>query len=63
MWKEFYAANELMHWPLVGLGIFIVSFLAVLFYVLFAMRNKKDIQHMATLPLADDAGVGGESNE
>jgi cbb3-type cytochrome oxidase subunit 3 len=63
MWKEFYAGSELMHWPLVGMLIFLASFLVVLFYVLFVMRNKQEIQHMATLPLDDDAVVGGESNE
>jgi len=60
MWKEFYAASDLMIWPLVGMGIFVIGFVIVLYYVLFILRNKQDIQHMAALPLEDDAGVGGE---
>lgn len=56
MYKEFYSHSELMNWPLVGLSIFFLTFLAVLAYVFFGLRKSREIDRMAALPLDDDTG-------
>jgi len=43
--------------PTVGLVVFCGLFLLVVAYVVFALKNKKDVDHMASLPLADDAEI------
>jgi cbb3-type cytochrome oxidase subunit 3 len=56
MFKEWFnraAASTGM--PSVGLVIFCGLFLLVVAYVVFALRNKQEVDHMASLPLADDA--------
>jgi len=57
MYKEFYAHSDLMIWPLVGLAIFVLSFIGVLAYVFFGLRKSREMDRMASLPLDDDTGV------
>ena len=68
MFAEFYSQNPLLFWPLVGLAIFVVSFTAVLLYVLVGLRDKRKVDYLAALPLESeselsvdprDAGVAG----
>jgi cbb3-type cytochrome oxidase subunit 3 len=51
----FFDGNQLLVWPLVGLGIFILSFVLVGAYALSARRHEMD--RMAALPLDDDVEV------
>ena len=51
MYSQFYADNPLLFWPLVGLAIFVVSFAAVMVYVLFGLRDKRKVERLARLPL------------
>ena len=57
MYAEFYAHNPLLFWPLVGLVIFVASFVAVLLYVAFGLRERSKVEYLAALPLHSDAGV------
>ena len=54
MFQQFYAGSDLLIWPLIGLGIFLVSFIAVIVYVLFFMRRGPELDRIASLPLDDD---------
>jgi hypothetical protein len=54
MFQQFYAGSDLLVWPVVGLGIFILSFLAVVSYVFLFMRRGDDLERVAALPLDDD---------
>ena len=54
MFAEFYAQSPLLFWPLVGLVIFLVSFAAVMVYVLVGLRDKRKVDYMASLPLESD---------
>lgn len=54
MYAEFYAQNPLLFWPLVGLAIFLVSFAAVLMYVLIGLRDRRKVDYLANLPLESD---------
>jgi len=54
MFAEFYAENPLLFWPLVGLVIFVTSFVAVLAYVLLGLRDRRKVGYLAALPLAPD---------
>jgi cbb3-type cytochrome oxidase subunit 3 len=54
MFQQFYAGSDLLIWPLIGLGIFIVAFVAVVVYVLFFMRRGPELDRVAALPLDDD---------
>jgi hypothetical protein len=64
MFQQFYSRSELMTWPVVGLIIFMTAFIAVLLIVFIGMRNSRTVDHMANLPLEDDAAPeirqGGE---
>jgi hypothetical protein len=55
MYAEFYAQNPLLYWALVGLGIFVISFAGVLLYVLVALRDKRKVAYLASLPLESDS--------
>ncbi len=61
MFQEFYNNSNLLAWPLLGLGIFVTSFLLVLYYV-FAVLSKNDSNKMAALPLEQES-TGGFSND
>ncbi len=55
MFQWFFQGNEYLAWPLVGLVIFTIAFLAVLFYVFVVLRNDRNVERMASLPLDDEA--------
>ena len=51
MYAQFYADNPLLFWPLVGLVIFVLSFVGVLNYVVFGLRDKQKVERLARMPL------------
>ena len=59
MFKWFFQGNEYLAWPLVGLAIFVIAFLAMLFYVFVVLRNDAEVARMASLPLDDAADETG----
>lgn len=61
MFQQFYDGSNLLAWPLLGLGIFVTSFLLVLYYV-FAVIGKKEANKMASLPLENES-TGGSNND
>ena len=63
MYGEFYSQNPLLFWPLVGLVIFVVSFTAVLLYVLLGLRDRKKVDYLASLPLQPDETPPLQANE
>jgi hypothetical protein len=63
MFSEFYSQNPLLFWPLVGLAIFVVSFGAVLLYVLIGLRDKAKVDYLAALPLEPDSELSVDSRE
>ncbi len=59
MFQEFYQARAgLLIWPLLGLGIFLTSFVFVLAYVVLGLRDGRKRDELAALPLADDTAPG-----
>ena len=52
MYKEFYAGSDLMNWPLIGLGIFVLTFIGVLLYVFVGLKDSPTIDRLAAMPLA-----------
>ena len=60
MYAEFYAQNPLLFWPLVGLAIFVISFAAVMLYVLVGLRDQSKVDYLAELPLEPDSEVSVE---
>ena len=62
MFAEFYAQSPLLFWPLVGLVIFLVSFAAVMLYVLFGLRDERKVDYMASLPLESDNQLADSSD-
>ena len=63
MYAEFYATNPYLFWPLVGLVIVLVSFGAVLLYVLLGLRDKRKVDYLASLPLEPDSQLSVESSD
>ena len=57
MYQQFYQGSDLLIWPLVGLGIFVVAFVGVLVWVLFGLRRSPLVDHLAHLPLEDDVAA------
>ena len=57
MYQEFYSNSNHLIWPLVGLVIFVMIFLCVLGYVIFALRDKDRVSELAGLPLEFDSGT------
>jgi hypothetical protein len=55
MYADFYSQNPLLFWPLVGLAIFVVSFAAVMLYVLIGLRDQSKVDYLAELPLEPDS--------
>lgn len=56
MFQQFFQDSTLLMWPLVGLAVFVLSFIAVVFYVVFGLRDARKRDHIASLPLDDDPG-------
>jgi hypothetical protein len=63
MYAEFYSQNPLLFWPLVGLAIFVVSFAAVLLYVLIGLRDERKVEYLAALPLEPESQLSAESRD
>ena len=63
MFQEFYAQNDHLIWPLVGLLIFMLLFVGVLAYVFFGLRDKDKVDEIAALPLAEDTAADGGPND
>ncbi len=62
-WKEFFASRiDLMLGPQIAFWIFFLVFLGVLAWVLFGLRNKEELNRIASLPLEDDS-QGGSRDE
>ena len=59
MFQEYFSMSTLLTWPLIGLVIFLVSFAAILFYVVFGLRSKGKVDRLAGLPLEGES-VGTE---
>lgn len=57
MFQQFYASNPLLFWPLVGLAIFVVSFTAVMLYVLIGLRDPNKVERLAALPFESESGT------
>jgi hypothetical protein len=51
MFQDFYAHSRLLIWPLIGLGIFLASFVGVLLYILIALRDRAKVERLSRLPL------------
>jgi cbb3-type cytochrome oxidase subunit 3 len=63
MSQEFFASRlDLLLGPQLAFGLFFVFFLGVLAWVFFGMKNKEEVNRIASLPLEDDTqgGVQGE---
>ena len=60
MYQEYFAGSDLLVWPLVGLVIFVLSFLGVMWYVLQGLADARKRDHIAALPLEDEKGGAGE---
>ena len=56
MFQQYFADSTLLVWPLIGLAVFVLSFIAVLIYVVFGLRDADKRHHIASLPLDDDNG-------
>ena len=59
MFQEYFAGSDLLVWPLVGLVIFVLSFLGVLWYVLHGLADPHKRERIASLPLDDEKGGTG----
>ena len=51
MYQEFYQGSRLLIWPLVGLLLFVGSFVAVLLHVIVGLRSRARTERLAGLPL------------
>jgi hypothetical protein len=56
MYADWFRGSDLLIWPVVGLGIFFVTFVGVLIYVLLGMRDTSSRSRVASLPLDVDTG-------
>ena len=63
MFQQFYADNPLLFWPLVGLAIFVVSFAAVMLYVLIGLRDPGKVEHLAALPFDSESDLPAHTSD
>lgn len=54
MFQEFYKSSEWLSLPLITLVFFLLFFVAVLAWVIFGLRDKRRVDHLASLPFASD---------
>jgi hypothetical protein len=54
MYAQWFAGSDLLVWPLIGLGIFFVTFVAVLIWIFVGMRDTRRTGALAAMPLRDD---------
>ncbi len=63
MYQEFFADSTLLAWPMVGLAVFVLSFIAVILYVVYGLKDPDKRGHIAALPLEDEpVVVGGQQS-
>lgn len=55
MFQQFLSESPLIVWPLAAFGIFFATFLVVCVYLAAGAVRKKNFDHVAHLPLEDDA--------
>lgn len=54
MFQEFYATSEWLTLPQITLVFFFLFFLAVLAWVVFRMRDKREVDRLSSLPFQAD---------
>jgi cbb3-type cytochrome oxidase subunit 3 len=56
MFRDYFAQSDLLIWPMIGLIIFLASFIGVILYVFFGLRDRSKREYLARLPLDSDGG-------
>ena len=51
MFQTLFQDGTLLTWPIVGLLIFVLAFVAVLFYAIFGLRDRANREYLSSLPL------------
>lgn len=54
MFADYFARSHLLFWPLVGMGIFLATFVIVLARVAIGMKRGVSLDRVASLPLEPD---------
>ncbi|MCK6447856.1 MAG: hypothetical protein L6Q99_15800 [Planctomycetes bacterium] len=54
MFQEFYKTSEWLTLPQITLIFFFLFFLAVLAWVVFRMRDKREVDRLSSLPFQSD---------
>lgn len=54
MFQEFYKSSQWLSLPLITLVFFLLFFVAMLVWVVFGLRDKRRVDHLASLPFASD---------
>ncbi len=60
MFQQYFAQSDLLMWPLVGLMLFLMSFMGVLWSVFNGLGDARVRDHIAALPLDDEQGGSAE---
>lgn len=55
MFQQFLAESRHLHWPLLAFILFFLFFLGVLVHLTRGILKRKSLDHVAGLPLEDDA--------
>lgn len=55
MFQQFLAESRHLHWPLLAFILFLAFFVGVLAYIARGIIKRKSFDHVAALPLEDDA--------
>jgi len=55
MFQQFLAESRHLHWPLLAFVLFVLFFVGVLVYIVRGIVKRKSFDHVAALPLEDDA--------
>ncbi len=63
MFQNYFAQSDLLIWPLIGLIIFLASFVGVVLYVGIGLRDRKKREHLSRLPLQTDSRVTETESE
>jgi len=61
MFQEFFSRSTLLVWPLIGLLLSVAFFVGVLAFVFLGLRDRKRIDHLASLPFAAEETVEGHA--